>query len=51
MSRYLFILYRSDGTIDEAAGQAYVNMLLCKEGQQIVEKPGLVPLRWEDQLF
>ncbi len=45
MSRRLFIVYRSDGAIDEAAGEAYVNMLLSKEGQQIVEKAGLVPLR------
>jgi phosphate transport system substrate-binding protein len=33
MSWYLFITYRCDGTIDEAAGEAYVNMLLSKEGQ------------------
>ncbi|MBW4499907.1 MAG: substrate-binding domain-containing protein [Scytonema hyalinum WJT4-NPBG1] len=45
MSRRMFIVFRSDGTIDQLAGEAYVNMLMSKEGQQIVEKAGLVPLR------
>jgi phosphate transport system substrate-binding protein len=45
MTRRLFIVIRSDGTIDQLAGDAYVNMLLSKEGQQIVEKAGLVPMR------
>ncbi|MEI2577914.1 PstS family phosphate ABC transporter substrate-binding protein [Scytonema sp. PRP1] len=45
MSRRMFIVFRSDGTIDELAGNAYANMLLSKEGQQIVEKAGLVPMR------
>lgn len=45
MTRRLFVVFRSDGTIDQLAGEAYVNMLLSKEGQQIVEKAGLVPLR------
>ncbi|NJM70104.1 MAG: hypothetical protein HC862_07645 [Scytonema sp. RU_4_4] len=45
MSRRMFIVFRQDGTIDQLAGEAYVNMLLSKEGQQIVEKAGLVPVR------
>lgn len=45
MTRRMFIVYRLDDTIDQLAGEAYVNMLLTKEGQQIVEKAGLVPLR------
>jgi phosphate transport system substrate-binding protein len=45
MSRRMFIVFRSDGTIDQLAGEAYINMLLSKEGQQIVEKAGLIPLR------
>jgi phosphate transport system substrate-binding protein len=45
MTRRMFIVYRQDGTIDQLAGEAYTNMLLTKEGQQIVEKAGLVPLR------
>ncbi len=45
MTRRMFVVYRLDDTIDQLAGEAYVNMLLTKEGQQIVEKAGLVPLR------
>jgi phosphate transport system substrate-binding protein len=45
LARRRFIVYRLDGTIDQLAGEAYVNMILSKEGQQIVEKAGLVPLR------
>ncbi|ARV57854.1 hypothetical protein BZZ01_03700 [Nostocales cyanobacterium HT-58-2] len=41
----LFIAIRQDGTIDELAGNAYAGMLLSKEGQQIVEKAGFVPVR------
>jgi phosphate transport system substrate-binding protein len=45
ITRRLFVVIRSDGTIDQLAGDAYANMLLSKEGQQIVEKAGLVPVR------
>jgi phosphate transport system substrate-binding protein len=45
LARRRFIVYRLDGTIDQLAGEAYVNMILSKEGQQIIEKAGLVPLR------
>jgi phosphate transport system substrate-binding protein len=45
MGRRFFIVFRQDGTIDQLAGEAYANMLLTKEGQQIVEKAGLVSLR------
>ncbi len=45
LSRRQFVVYREDGTIDQLAGEAYANMLLSKEGQQIVEKAGFFPLR------
>ncbi|MEC4819794.1 MAG: substrate-binding domain-containing protein [Scytonema sp. PMC 1069.18] len=45
LTRRRFIVYRLDGTIDQLAGDAYVNMLLSKEGQQIVEKAGFIPVR------
>ncbi|BAU06481.1 hypothetical protein NIES592_15175 [Fischerella major NIES-592] len=44
-TRRLFIVIRRDGTPDRTAGIAYVNMLLSKEGQKLVEKAGYVPLR------
>jgi phosphate transport system substrate-binding protein len=45
MTRRRFVVFRQDGTIDQLAGEAYANMLLTKEGQQIVEKAGFVPVR------
>jgi phosphate transport system substrate-binding protein len=45
LTRRRFIVYRLDNTIDQLAGEAYVNMLLSKEGQQIVEKAGFIPVR------
>ncbi|KOP23553.1 hypothetical protein AMR41_25635 [Hapalosiphon sp. MRB220] len=45
LTRRRFVVYRLDGTIDQLAGEAYVNMLLSKEGQQIVEKAGFIPVR------
>jgi phosphate transport system substrate-binding protein len=43
--RRLFIIIRQDGTIDELAGLAYANLLLSKEGQKLIEKANLVPIR------
>lgn len=43
--RRLFIVIRKDGTIDELAGLAYANLLLSKEGQKLIEKANLVPIR------
>jgi phosphate transport system substrate-binding protein len=45
ITRRLFLILREDGTIDDQAGKAYAKMLLTNEGQQIVEKAGLIPLR------
>ena len=45
ITRYLYIIIRRDAKADERAGVAYANLLLSKEGQQFVEKAGLVPIR------
>jgi phosphate transport system substrate-binding protein len=45
LTRRLFVVIRRDGTPDEAAGVAYSNLLLSKEGQQIIEKAGFVPIQ------
>lgn len=44
MTRRLFIIIRRDRSVDEKAGLAYVNMLLSKEGQEIVKRSGFVPI-------
>jgi phosphate transport system substrate-binding protein len=41
----LYVIIRRDGRADEQAGVAYGNLLLSKEGQQFVQKAGLVPIR------
>ena len=45
ITRFLYIIIRRDSRADERAGVAYANLLLSREGQQFVEKAGLVPLR------
>ena len=45
LTRRISVVIRRDGTPDEAAGVAYANLLLSKEGQQFVEKAGFVPIR------
>ena len=44
LSRPLSIVFRRDGTPQERAAIAYINLLLSKEGQKIVEKAGMVPV-------
>jgi len=44
MTRRLFIVIRHDGSIDEKAGTAYINLLLSREGQNIIEKAGYVSI-------
>jgi phosphate transport system substrate-binding protein len=44
LTRRLFVVTRQDGTLDSQAGIAYANLLLSREGQQIIEQAGFVPL-------
>jgi phosphate transport system substrate-binding protein len=43
--RRLFVVIKRDGTLDEQAGVAYVNLLLSDQGQALVNQAGLVPIR------
>ncbi|MDY6939261.1 MAG: PstS family phosphate ABC transporter substrate-binding protein [Cyanobacteriota bacterium] len=45
MTRRVFVVLKRDGRLDERAGRAYINLFLSDEGQQLVERSGLVPLR------
>jgi phosphate transport system substrate-binding protein len=49
LTRRLFVVIRRDGTPDEAAGVAYANLLLSKEGQQIIEKSGFVAINQSEE--
>ena len=44
LTRRLFIVIRQDGTPEQIAGEAYAQMLLSNQGQEIVEASGFVPL-------
>jgi phosphate transport system substrate-binding protein len=45
ITRRLFIIIRRDGRLDEQAGVAYANMLLSKEGQDLIRAAGFAPVR------
>ena len=43
--RRLFVVIKRDRKLDEQAGVAYANLLLCDEGQASVRQAGFVPIR------
>lgn len=45
LTRQIFVVYREDKTVEQKAGEAYVDFLNSSEGQESLEKSGLVPLR------
>ena len=45
ITRRLFVIVRKDGKLDEQAGMAYANLLLSGEGQDAMEKLGMVPFK------
>jgi phosphate transport system substrate-binding protein len=45
ITRRLFVIIRRDGRLDEQAGVAYANMLLSKEGQDLIRVAGFAPVR------
>ena len=49
--RRIFVVLREDGEIDELAGRAYVNLLLSKEGQALIDKAGYLPVRYQSRHY
>jgi phosphate transport system substrate-binding protein len=45
ITRRLMIIVKRDRKLDEQAGLAYANILLSDEGQQLIARSGLVPIR------
>jgi phosphate transport system substrate-binding protein len=45
--RRIFVILREDGEIDELAGRAYVNLLLSREGQALIDQAGYVSIRYQ----
>jgi phosphate transport system substrate-binding protein len=45
ITRRLFVIIKQDGHIDQHAGEAYANLLLTNEGQELISKAGFVRIR------
>lgn len=45
ITRYLYVIFKKDGSESEQAGTAYANLLLSIEGQELVEQSGFAPIR------
>lgn len=49
--RRIFVILREDGEIDELAGRAYVNLLLSQQGQDLINKAGYLPIRYQGKNY
>jgi phosphate transport system substrate-binding protein len=45
LTRRLFVILREDGSVDQQAGEAYANLLLSQQGQDLLAQSGFVPIR------
>jgi len=45
LTRRLVVVVKQNGQIDQQAGEAYANLLLTAQGQELIEKAGIVPIR------
>ncbi|MBD2258733.1 substrate-binding domain-containing protein [Pseudanabaena sp. FACHB-2040] len=45
LTRRLFVIVRNDGSVDQQAGEAYANLLLADQGQDLMVKAGFVRIR------
>jgi phosphate transport system substrate-binding protein len=45
ITRRLFVIIKENGQLDEQAGNAYANLLLTNEGQDLIQQAGFVKIR------
>ena len=45
ITRQLFVIVKQDGGLDQQAGEAYAELLLTDEGQQLIREAGFVSIR------
>lgn len=45
LTRRLFVIIKQNGELDQEAGEAYADLLLTDEGQQLIQEAGFVPVR------
>jgi phosphate transport system substrate-binding protein len=45
LTRKIYVIFKADGSDRQKAGEAYVNLLKTKQGQDLLEKAGFVSIR------
>lgn len=45
LTRSLFVIVKQDGRVEERAGEAYANLLLTNQGQELIQQAGFVRIR------
>ncbi|MBD2089563.1 hypothetical protein H6F67_06820 [Microcoleus sp. FACHB-1515] len=45
LTRRLFVIVKQNGQSDQQAGEAYANLLLTRQGQDLLRQAGFVPIR------
>jgi serine/threonine protein kinase len=45
LTRKIYVIYKADGANSQKAGEAYANLLLTQQGQELLEKAGFVKIR------
>ncbi|PZD73495.1 Phosphate-binding protein PstS [Acaryochloris thomasi RCC1774] len=45
ITRYLYVIVKENGQVEQQAGEAYVNFLLTRQGQALLSQAGFVSLR------
>lgn len=45
LTRQLFVIVKQNGQADQQAGEAYANLLLTRQGQDLLGQAGFVPIR------
>ena len=45
LTRYLYVVVKQNGGIEEQAGFTYADFLLTTQGQELIAKSGFVPIR------
>lgn len=45
ITRRLFVVIKQNGQSDQEAGEAYANLMLTEQGQQLIEKAGFVRIK------
>ncbi|WP_008311646.1 PstS family phosphate ABC transporter substrate-binding protein [Leptolyngbya sp. PCC 6406] len=45
ITRRMFVILREDGSADQQAGEAYAALLLSRQGQDLLNEAGFVPIR------